>query len=181
LVLVAVVLGVVAMVLAPTAWAASVLDREYGGSAFDATAGPNGSGQLPGDSGATLTAGQRRLLAYTLAHGDGARYAFAVNRWEDASWYISGAGATVLPMGGFAGNVPHPTLAQARRLVAAGQLRFFLLRAAADTDTPGGATGTEVGAVTRWVTTTCAKVPASSYGGPTHATGGTTLTLYDCG
>jgi 4-amino-4-deoxy-L-arabinose transferase-like glycosyltransferase len=180
-VLVAVVLGVVAVVAAPVAWGVSVLDREYGGSAFDATAGPNGSDQVPGDTGNTLSARQRQLLAYVRAHGHGARYAFAVNRWEDASWYIGGAGARVLPMGGFAGSVPQPTLARVRQLVAAGQLRFFLLRDADHIGVPGGSGGTQVGAITKWVASTCHAVPAGSYGGAQRGSDGTALTLYDCG
>jgi 4-amino-4-deoxy-L-arabinose transferase-like glycosyltransferase len=182
LVVAAVVVGVGSLLVAPTAWGASVLDRAYGGSAFDATAGPNGSDQVPGDTGNALSARQRRLLAYVRAHGHGARYAFAVNRWEDASWYIGGAGARVLPMGGFSGSVPQPTLAEVRRLVAGGQLRFFLLRTASgDVGGPGGATGTQAGAITTWVTTTCHAVPAGDYGGATHGSDGTALTLYDCG
>ncbi len=42
--------GVAAMLAAPTAWAASVLDSRYAGSSFDASAGPAG-GFGPGDGG----------------------------------------------------------------------------------------------------------------------------------
>ena len=47
--------GVAAMLAAPTAWAASVLDSRYAGSSFDASAGPAG-GFGPGGGGARVLA-----------------------------------------------------------------------------------------------------------------------------
>ena len=47
--------GVAAMLAAPAAWAASVLDSRYAGSSFDASAGPAaGSGRVAGWPGAQL-------------------------------------------------------------------------------------------------------------------------------
>src|SRR5207247_10693042 len=51
--------GVAAMLAAPTAWAASVLDSQYAGSSFDASAGPAG-GVGPGGGGGARVGGAVR-------------------------------------------------------------------------------------------------------------------------
>src|SRR2546430_11500484 len=51
----------------------------------------------------------------------------AVSSWWEASAYILATGQEIMPMGGFSGPVPEPTLAPVRQLAATGQLRFFLL------------------------------------------------------
>jgi 4-amino-4-deoxy-L-arabinose transferase-like glycosyltransferase len=238
--------GVAAMLAAPTAWAASVLDSRYAGSSFDASAGPTGgfgpgggggpvrspsvrpgaarggqaegfpgggapgggagggfpngqgergTGQRGGFGGAggpgggrglgggifgstSLTASQQQLYRYVSAHRNGAGYLLAVSSWSDASAYILATGQEVMPMGGFSGSVPEPTLARVRQLVATGQLRFFLLGGTGGFGGPerGGAGGTAA-QVTSWVESACAAVPAADYGG----TSGSAETLYACG
>ena len=191
--------GVAAMLAAPTAWAASVLDSRYAGSSFDASAGPaggfgpgggvprarrapargtrpcrgrsraaerravgGGGGGFPGGGGGragrlrragrpgggggpgggifgstSLTASQQQLYRYVSAHRDGAGYLLAVSSWSEASAYILATGQEVMPMGGFSGSVPEPTLARVKQLVATGQLRFFLLGGAGGFGGPG--------------------------------------------
>ena len=245
--------GVAAMLAAPTAWAASVLDSRYAGSSFDASAGPTGGfgpgggrvapvrsrsrcppsvprapgrrsagGELPGGRGArrrvpgggdpggrraggtgepggfggaggpggggglgggifgstSLTASQQQLYRYVSAHRDGAGYLLAVSSWSEASAYILATGQEVMPMGGFSGSVPEPTLARVKQLVATGQLRFFLLGGAGGFGGPGrGGAGGTATQVTSWVESACAAVPAADYG----ATSGGAETLYACG
>jgi 4-amino-4-deoxy-L-arabinose transferase-like glycosyltransferase len=242
--------GAAAMLAAPAAWSASVLDTRYGGSSFDASAGPAsgfgpgggptarfqpggggagapgsggefpggefpggefpggsepGGGEPPGrafpggtgggagggilaSASTTLTGTERQLYRYLTAHQDGAGYLLAVQSWSQASPYILATGQEVMPMGGFSGSVPEPTLAQARHLVATGQLRYFLLGAGGGLAGPGGgqAGGTRQ-AVTSWVESACRTVPARDYGGITSAVGtggfgaGSAGTLYECG
>ena len=238
--------GVAAMLAAPTAWAASVLDSRYAGSSFDASAGPTGGfgpgggggpvpsssfrpGELPagrtegfpgggapgGDPGGgipngpgergtgerggfggaggpdgggglgggifgstSLTAGQQQLYRYVRAHRDGAGYLLAVSSWSQASAYILATGQEVMPMGGFSGSVPEPTLARVKQLVSTGQLRFFLLGATGGFGGPGrGGADSTTAQVTSWVESACAAVPAADYGG----TSGSAETLYACG
>ena len=185
--------GVAAMLAAPVAWSASVLDARYAGSSFDASAGPaggfgpgggslrfagggsraetsgsqpgrfreegqpgggngpvpdvpggegpgggnfpaggpggsgSGGGGILGSTSTSLTSGQEALYRYLTTHRDGARYLFAVQGWTEAGTYILATGQAVLPMGGFSGSVPEPTLARVKQLVAAGQLRYFML------------------------------------------------------
>ena len=84
LVTVALAAGVAAVIAAPGAWAASVLDTAYGGSSFNASAGPAGGFGGPGGGGGggggitssattTLTANEQQIYHYVSAHRDGAR------------------------------------------------------------------------------------------------------------
>jgi 4-amino-4-deoxy-L-arabinose transferase-like glycosyltransferase len=236
--------AVAAMLAAPAAWAASVLDVRYAGSSFDASAGPGGAfgfgggsiggGGLrryqaiagrygraagpagvpgagepgtgaPGGSGGpgggllatantTLSGSEQRLYAYLTAHRDGASYLMAVQSWSVASPYILATGQEVMPMGGFSGSVPEPTLARVQQLVSSGQLRFFMLGSGAGFGPgAGAATGgiSEAQKIASWVEASCAEVPASAYGGtsstaapgsggPFAGLGGTSATLYEC-
>jgi hypothetical protein len=118
----------------------------------------------------------------------------AVTSWTDASPYILTTGQEVLPMGGFSGTVPSPTLARVQNLVRTGQLRFFLLDSASGAggfggraDGFGGRVGgfggrvggsSTVTAIESWVKSSCTTVPAKDYGGTSSTT---TRTLYHCG
>jgi len=224
--------GVVAALAAPSAWAASVLDTKYGGSSFNASAGPAGamgggatvggagggpaSGQASGQardefierfrgdggyrSGAgrygrrtgdrgfggggaggilgsttALSASERELYDYVSAHRDGASYLMAVSSWSEASPYILSTGQEVMPMGGFSGSVPEPTLARVKELVSSGQLRFFLLSGSGGAAGGGfGGGGTTAQTIASWVQNACRTVPARDYGSSAE-------TLYVCG
>jgi len=204
--------GVAAMLAAPAAWSASVLDARYAGSSFDASAGPGGGfgpggggggrfvaaggglrneagGFRPGrfrapgraggglfDTATTLTGSQLQLYRYLTAHRDGAGYLLAVPGWTAAGPYILATGQAVLPMGGFSGSVPEPTLARVKQLVAAGQLRFFMPDGGGG---PGGFGGTgvrgggETAQIDAWVQSSCRPVQVAG----ADSTG----TLYQCG
>jgi 4-amino-4-deoxy-L-arabinose transferase-like glycosyltransferase len=248
--------GVAAMLAAPTAWSASVLDSRYAGSSLDASAGPAGGfgpgggsrpataparlaegfpesgppgGGGPGSGGppggfpgggvpgrergtgerggfggfggfgsfggaggrggggglgggifgsTSLTASQQQLYRYINAHRDGAGYLLAVSSWSEASAYILATGQEVMPMGGFSGSVPEPTLTRVKQLVATGQLRFFLLGGTGGFGGRGrGGGGGTAAQVASWVESACAVVPAADYGGAS----GSVETLYACG
>ena len=226
--------GVGAMLIAPAAWAGSVLDAMYAGSSFNATAGPasaaggfgagggpaagnssaedafrdfadrsgdrtgtrtgtgrggagafgggaGGAGGIQGSATTTLTSSEKQIYDYVSAHRDGASYLFAVSSWETASPYIEATGQEVMPMGGFSGSVPEPTLAHVEQLVKTGQLKFFLLDG---TGTGGGfagrgGSGSTVSSIESWVERTCSTVPANDYSG-TSTTTGIGGTLYAC-
>ena len=224
--------GVVAALAAPSAWAASVLDTKYGGSSFNASAGPAGAmgggatvggaggapasgqasgqardefierfrgdggyrssagryGRRTGDRGfggggaggilgstTALSASERELYDYVSAHRDGASYLMAVSSWSEASPYILSTGQEVMPMGGFSGSVPEPTLARVKELVSSGQLRFFLLSGSGGAAGGGfGGGGTTAQTIASWVQNACRTVPARDYGSSAE-------TLYVCG
>ena len=151
--------------------------------------GGRGTGQLAGPGGAgggilgstTLTSSQQQLYRYVSAHRDGAGYLLAVQSWTEASAYILVTGQEVMPMGGFSGSVPEPTLAGVRELVASGQLRFFLLGGAGGGfgDGAGRGGGSAAAQVASWVESSCATVPGQDYGATSGAAGSDTL--YVCG
>jgi 4-amino-4-deoxy-L-arabinose transferase-like glycosyltransferase len=190
--------AVAAMLAAPAAWGASVLDVRYAGSSFDASAGPGGAGGPGGGllatATTTLSRSEQQLYAYLSAHRDGASYLMAVQSWSVASPYILATGQEVMPIGGFSGSVPEPTLARVRQLVSSGQLRFFMLGSGTRFG-PGAVAATggtsEPQQIAAWVETSCAQVPAQAYGGssssaapgsggPFAGPGGTSATLYEC-
>jgi 4-amino-4-deoxy-L-arabinose transferase-like glycosyltransferase len=125
----------------------------------------------------TLTVQQRDLLDYVQAHGSGARYVLAVTSVFSATPYILRAGADILSLGGFSGQVPFPTLTQFEQYVASGQVRYVYLSSFGG---PGGqgkqSTASQIEA---WVPAHCSKVPASDYGGGSSASFGSG-TLYLC-
>jgi 4-amino-4-deoxy-L-arabinose transferase-like glycosyltransferase len=192
------VLGVAAMLAAPVAWAASTLDTSYSGTALDATAGPSRSNFVSGQGPialaiqagvnrflaqvASLTPAEQELLAYVDAHRDpGSTYAFATDSWLIAQPYIDAVGAPVLPMGGFSGQVPLPTLAQAQNLVGTGKLKFFLLNPPGSMTVSvlfGSTQGPSIAAIDSWVRRTCTLVQLSADGSSVALTGDS---LYACG
>jgi hypothetical protein len=186
LVTVAMAAAVAAVIAAPGAWAASVLDTAYGGSSFNASAGPvggiggaGGGGGITSSATTTLTTAEQRIYDYVSAHRGGASYLMAVGSWTEAGQYILATGQEVMDLGGFSGSVPSPTLVQVKRLVSTGQLRYFLV-SAGGSGAGGGSTATTIDS---WVTSTCAQVPAKDYSTSATATaaGGETGTLYVCG
>ena len=84
---------------------------------------------------------------------------------SQAGQYIL-AGASVLPMGGFSGQVPFPTNDQLATLVADGQLRYVLLGGRS-----GGPGGEKNSNITAWVKNTCTVVGDATSG---------VSDLYDC-
>jgi 4-amino-4-deoxy-L-arabinose transferase-like glycosyltransferase len=198
----AAILGAAAMLATPLAWSAATLNTAYSGNALDAVAGPVRFGFTAGtgtpaarqatptgasllDQDARMDAAQGALLAYVNEHAHTAAtataYAFATDDWLTAQPYIDGAGAAVLPMGGFSGMVPAPTLERVRADVRDKRLTYFLL------DVPGTFNigflfgnvggGPTVRAVDAWVRGSCRAVPSTAYGVPS---GTASQVLYDC-
>jgi len=149
---------------------------EYGTGRPQAAGGPGGG--ILATATTTLSQGDQRLYDYLSAHRDGAGYLMAVQSWSVAAPFILATGQEVMPMGGFSGSVPEPTLARVRQLVASGQLRFFLLGGAGSGPGGlGGGAGSQVEQVISWVQSACTVVPAQAYDGAS----GSTATLYECG
>jgi hypothetical protein len=161
--------GLVGTLLAPTAWAASVLDPRYGGSPWDASAGPAGSYGTTsaldvGDPPPAL----RHLYQYLQARDGQATYLFAAQSWYMVAPYIVTTGREALPMGGFSGSVPYPRASSLPGLVASGRLRFVMLAAPSAGLAPARAPAAAPGptAIARWVRAHCDLVPAGRFLGP---------------
>jgi 4-amino-4-deoxy-L-arabinose transferase-like glycosyltransferase len=178
---VALAAGVAAVIAAPGAWAASVLDTAYGGRSFEASAGPAG-GSLDGSGGDATTAlssPARSLYDYVSSHRDGASYLMAVESPSLASPFILATGQEVMDMGGLSGSVPEPTLARAKELVSSGQLRFFLLGVSGTGTGSSSGTDSPSSTIDAWVASACSTVPATNYGG-SAAFPSSGYTLYAC-
>ncbi len=141
-----------------------------GGNPISGT-GTAGMGGWGGDS-TSLTGAQRDIYAYVSAHAGNAPYLMATTYWSQAAPYILATGKEVLPVGGFSGSVPSPTLARVRDLVSTGQLRFFLLSpAGGEHGMFGLARAGQALTITNWVRSACEKVPGGVGAGA----------LYRCG
>lgn len=126
-----------------------------------------------GEATEKLDANQQRLVDYLRAHRDGATFLFATDSWSAASPYITATGEKVMPMGGFSGSVPQPTLAQVKALVAAGKLHYILLSGERIGRGPGSANGGTVSEISGWARSACTTVAPSDYGGQAQATANT--------
>jgi 4-amino-4-deoxy-L-arabinose transferase-like glycosyltransferase len=90
-----------------------------------------------------------------------ATWAFAIDTSQLAAPYVLATGSEVLPIGGFEGGIPAPTLAQLQSYVSSGQVRAFLV--------PSGERDPRL----EWVYAHCKRTEAT--------TGGKVpLVLYDC-
>lgn len=196
---VATLIGVVAMLASPFAWAFSTLDTQYSGTAIDATAGPVEIGPVGGGGGAV--AQRSKALVKYLVTADGqlspvnvavleyvdatqsphVEYTFAADDWLSAQPYIDGGDVHVLPMGGFSGQVPSPTLAHVQQLVHDGKLEYFLLDAPSAFNlgilfgSAGG--GPTLHSIDTWVRANCTAIPSTTYHVPAADTG---QVLYRC-
>ncbi|MGH3771581.1 MAG: glycosyltransferase family 39 protein [Pseudonocardiaceae bacterium] len=191
------VLGVVALLLAPTVWSSAAALASGGGMA---QAGPPGSGfgggrfdqaafdraqvgppaRFRGAMAGDLTADQRRILAYAETNSGRRPITLAVEGGAMAAEaYLIHSDAVIVGMGGFSGQDPAPTVATLAQWVEQGQLRFVLVgsqgfggRDLGGRGLPGGDGRGGVSAQrTQWVQQHCAVVNPSSYGGSAPAQG----------
>ncbi len=151
------VLALVGTVGASTAYAAVTAATPHSGSIV--SAGPNTGMAGPGGGSAARAGGARdgqaarmrgmggpeseqaspQLVA--LLRGAGTRWAAATTGAMNQAGLQLASGVPVMPIGGFIGSDPAPTLAQFQQDVATGQVRYFVVGGG-----PGGMTGGPGGA-----------------------------------
>ncbi|TMR24925.1 phospholipid carrier-dependent glycosyltransferase [Nonomuraea turkmeniaca] len=196
--------------LAPATWSLAYAFGQADANGVNPTAGPRntfGGGMRPADSrdasgggmpgprpggggpmggGAELTAEQRRILDYAVAHSGGARIKLAINTSAlGTAAYIMNSDETVIGMGGFMGSDPAPTAEQLDRWVKAGELRYVLSGSGPERMMGGGQGAAQ--SRTTWISRTCTVVPAAEYGGTEQSDTsarspfGGAQTLYRCG
>jgi 4-amino-4-deoxy-L-arabinose transferase-like glycosyltransferase len=120
-------LALTACLLAPTAYAIQTAAVAHTG-AIPSVGPARGFGGFGGMGGGLLTspvpsAGLSALLA---ADADQFRWAAAVVGSNNAAGYQLGSGAPVMAIGGFNGTDPAPTLTEFQRLVADGDVHYFI-------------------------------------------------------
>jgi 4-amino-4-deoxy-L-arabinose transferase-like glycosyltransferase len=116
-------------------------------------AGAFGAGAFGGGGAGGLLQGSTPSARLTARLGaDAAAYDWvaAVVGANQAAGYQLATGAPVMPIGGFNGSDPSPTLAQFRRYVAEGRIHYFLASGAGGGFGGMGGSGTG-GAIARWV------------------------------
>jgi 4-amino-4-deoxy-L-arabinose transferase-like glycosyltransferase len=189
--------GVLAMMLAPTVWAAIPVIQNT--SAQLPVAGPSqangfrGNFAGAGDNGGTNQA----LVSFLLANQGNAKYIVATPSSMTADGIILATNKPVMALGGFGGSDPILTTDQLAALVSNGTVRYFLLGSAGagrqipsqfleqlpeqfrDFITEGfggrgyggrGGFGGQQSALTSWVTQHCTAVPASQWQSSTSNT-----------
>ena len=94
---------------------------------------PFGSGQQPSFGGAGKMGGgfgqqqtNTALISYLKANRGSAKYLVAVFGAQTAAPIINATGENVLPIGGFDGSDPAPTLAKFKQMVASGEVKYVL-------------------------------------------------------
>jgi len=200
--------GVLAMMLAPTVWAAIPVIQNT--TAQLPVAGPsqvNGfRGNFAGGSGDNGGTDQA-LVSYLLANQGNAIYLVATPSSMTADGIILATNKPVMALGGFGGSDPILTTDQLAALVSKGTVRYFLLGSVGggrqippqfldqipeqfrDFIREGsggrGGIGGQQSALTSWVTQHCTVVPASQWQSTTSNTqsvpgAGRGSQLYDC-
>ncbi len=191
---VAIMIGIIAMLAGPTAYAAQTMSSAHSGgdpsagptssvsAAFGggpggpgggqlATAGGVGPGAAPsgigGGAGGPGGAVDSTLTTYLAANAGAARWIVAVTGSSVAAEIQLATGLPVMSMGGFNGSDATPTAAQLQAFIARGELRYVLISGNGGGGPGGGQTST---ARDSWVTSSCAVVDTGTSGG----------TLYDC-
>ncbi|GAA1497621.1 glycosyltransferase family 39 protein [Paeniglutamicibacter kerguelensis] len=124
---VAVALSLVAALAAPAAYSvATTLGARTGALVL---AGPVEQGTPPAQPGGGLlrvTVPGPGALEMLRADAGDYRWAAATTGANNAAGYQLGAGVPVMPVGGFNGTDPYPTLAQFKEYVAAGQIHYWI-------------------------------------------------------
>ncbi len=179
--------GVLALMLAPTVWAAIPVIQNT--TAQLPVAGPgqeNGfGGTFAGGRGENAGTNQA-LVSYLEANQGNATYLVATPSSMTADSIILATNRPVMALGGFGGSDPILTTDQLAALVSQGTVRYFLLGSFRDGGQPppqfledlpeqfrdrfgdrfggpGGFGGGQQGALTSWVTQHCTAVPASRW------------------
>lgn len=186
--LAAVTLGVCALLVAPTVWAAvSVRDGNSGGIPAAGPqqqglgfpgGGPGGNGGDGTGLGAAMGGTDSALIAYLEANRGTTKFLVAVPSSQSADSIIISTGEPVMAMGGFTGSDPILTADSVAQLVKDGTVRYFLLGGGG----PGGDGGQA--SATQWVTSSCTAVSSSAYQSSATSSAssnfGIAQQLYDC-
>lgn len=129
----------------------------FGGPGFDPNGGASGFGGSNGPrAGANdLNDYSKELVAWLRERREGARFLFATFGSMSAAPYIAATGENVLPIGGFDGADPSPSVAQIAAWVQAGELRYVLTGGQG-----GGPRGGNAGSqeIRQWVLEHCTAV-----------------------
>lgn len=132
---------------------------------------PGGTGFPQGAAGGREGTASTALLDYLRANRGDTDYLVATFGAQEAASLITGSGGEpVLPIGGFSGNDPAPTLQKFTALVSSGALKYVLLGNGGRAGGFGGgfggaATTTTASEIRAWVESNCTAVSADGVSG----------------
>ena len=161
------VVAVLAALAAPAASSVATAATPHTGSIPSAgpstgSGFPGGGGGMGGGLGGLLDASTSSptLTGLLTQDADSYDWVAATVGANQAAGYQLATGESVMPIGGFNGTDPSPTLAEFQELVAAGRIHYFISGAGGGsgmgpdgTTGPGGGSGT-ASEITAWVTAT---------------------------
>jgi 4-amino-4-deoxy-L-arabinose transferase-like glycosyltransferase len=178
----AVVIGMIALLAAPSIWSAVTVLQANGG--LVPSAGPS-TGSVaslaPASSGSSQSSlgVDQQLVKYLEAHKGNATYLFATMSAMSAAPYIISTGDAVMTLGGFTGSDNILTTSQLATLVKEGKVHYFLLSGS------GGGQSSSNSALVQWIESHSKVVPSSQWQGSsttstasTGGNGGDTLYVY---
>jgi 4-amino-4-deoxy-L-arabinose transferase-like glycosyltransferase len=159
-----VALAAIAVIAVPAVASASIVVKSLG--PFDTPFEPAASSAFARQLGAV--AGQTRPLLAGLEHtSQNQRYLMATQTSALAAPFIYDSGREVLPIGGFTGSIPEPTLSKLKSLIAGGA--FHIVVQAAKVDDPR----------LLWVSQNCISLGSGKE--RAKVPGGLRLAVYYCG
>ena len=95
------------------------------------------------------------LITYLQKNRNGAKYLLATFGAQSAARFITSTGEPVLPIGGFDGQDPTPTLTEFKKLVEKGELQYIQLSDGAGRGMGGRENTASSSEISTWVTTNC--------------------------
>ncbi len=175
--------GFLALLAAPTAWAAVTVWDGQSSSGLPA-AGPVAGGRFGPPAGAGVSPSADPLVAYLSANRGDTEFILATVSSQQGSSIILATGEPVMALGGFSGGDPILTAQELEQAVASGKVRFFLLQGTGAPAGPAPAVGVPVagdapvqrqpaagpgggqqGANAAWVSAHCTAVPVALWRG----------------
>lgn len=147
------IIGSILIMVAPTWW--SLTPTIAGSSDGIPSAGPSllQSSGMGGGGGMGNSQVNSELLKYVEKHQGNAKYLFATDDSSTAAPYIIKSKKAVMAMGGFNGTDPAITLAQFKKLVKSGQLKYYY---------SGGKSGSGNSEIVSWIKKHAKKVTLKS-------------------
>ncbi|WP_338552081.1 glycosyltransferase family 39 protein [Paenibacillus sp. KS-LC4] len=142
-------LGLLILFIGPAYWATTPI--VYGQSSQLPEAGPDQTNASSRDEPLNEEA-----LAFLKSHHTGEKYLFATNSYSVAAPYIINSGENIIILGGYSGSDPVLSVDRMKALVAAGELKYFLV-------SQGGRGGGNQNELTRWITLHGQQVAASEW------------------
>ncbi|HEV2582556.1 MAG TPA: glycosyltransferase family 39 protein, partial [Ktedonobacteraceae bacterium] len=203
-------IGVLALMIAPAAWAGIPVLQDV--SVQLPVAGPTQQGGFGGIAGGNIGVTSSAntdtaLITYLEANQGSATYLVATASSQTADQLILESNKPIMALGGFSGSDPILTTSSLAALVKNGTVRFFLLNSIGGGFQPptqfsenppegffdrpdrrfgdggfggGGFGGRGQSSLTSWVTQNCASVPSSKWQSATSTGGFGRGQLYDC-